>query len=426
VQVQKPKQGFKQVKWHYKKIIEIPESWDVERLGKLCKLRKDAKITSDLYIGLEHISSGSNTLEGKGNVSEFSSTKNEFYEGDVLYGKLRPLLNKVWLATESGYCSTDILSIVSSKKILNRMLLQILSYHYFFSYAVGTSAGTKMPRTNWSDIKKFIVFLPSFPEQEKISFMLFNIENLIDSYNKTITTSKKLKKGLMQTLLTKGIGHKKFKKVTLFPRYDEEKIPEDWDYDRTGKLLKIIDYRGRTPPFSEEGVIHLRSNNIKNGKINFENITFVTEETYDKYMVRGIPKEHDVLFTTEGPLGEVALVPKSFKFSLAQRIIVLRPKTKDIDSNFLKYLLQNKMVKDRYEGLSTGTTLGGIASKWFTKLFLMFPKDVNEQQKIASILSKIDSKISDFESKRITLENLKKSLMQKLLTGQIRVSSFSN
>ena len=168
MQVQKPKPGFKQVKWHYKKIIEIPESWDVERLGKLCKLRKDAKITSDLYIGLEHISSGSNTLEGKGNVSEFSSTKNEFCESDILYGKLRPLLNKVWLATESGQCSTDILPIVSSEKIHNQLLLQILSNHKFFSYAVGTAAGTKMPRTNWTDIKKFIVFLPSIPEQEKI------------------------------------------------------------------------------------------------------------------------------------------------------------------------------------------------------------------------------------------------------------------
>jgi type I restriction enzyme, S subunit len=193
---------FKKVKWHYKKIIEIPESWKVERLGKLCELREKSEKVSDLYIGLEHIGSKNNTLEGKGNISDFSSTKNQFDEGDVLYGKLRPLLNKVWLATESGQCSTDILPIVSSKKIINRLLLLILSNHYFYSYAVGTSAGTKMPRANWTDIKKFITFLPSLPEQEKMSAILGNIDNKICKLESKKQINVNLKKNLMQKMLT--------------------------------------------------------------------------------------------------------------------------------------------------------------------------------------------------------------------------------
>ena len=157
MQVQKVKPGFKLVSWHYQKTIEIPKNWDVEKLGNLSKLRKNGKISSNLYVGLEHIGKGNNRLEGRGDISNFTSTKNVFFKSDILYGKLRPNLNKVWLATESGTCSTDILPIVSSNKILNQMLLWILTNRHFHSYAIGTSAGTKMPRTSWADIQKFLL-----------------------------------------------------------------------------------------------------------------------------------------------------------------------------------------------------------------------------------------------------------------------------
>ena len=266
----------------------------------------------------------------------------------------------------------------------------------------------------------FILVSNEEKEREKIGKILSNVDSLIDSTSKIIENSKSLKTGLMQKLLTKGIGHSKFKKVRLFPRYNEETIPEDWNVDRLDNLIRIMDYRGRTPLFSESGITHLRSNNIRDGQINFKDITFVSEKTYEEYMTRGIPQEDDVLFTTEGPLGEVALVPKNFKFSLAQRIIVLRPKSKIIPK-FLKYLLLDRKVRTRYEGLATGTTLGGIASKWFTKLFLPYPKDISEQQQIASILSNIDAQIDSQTQYKEKLERLKKSLMQKLLTGEVRV-----
>ena len=181
------------------------------------------------------------------------------------------------------------------------------------------------------------------------------------------------------------------------------------------KLIK------RTPPFSDSGIPHLRSNNIRDGKLNFEDLTFVSERTYEEYMTRGIPKENDVLFTTEGPLGEVALVPKDFKFSIAQRIIVLRPKLGRILPQFLKYLLLDRKVRIRCFALATGTTLGGIASKWFTKILLPYPKDIMEQRNIANYLDQIEKQIDYDENLLFRYKNLKNGLMQKLLTGKLRV-----
>ena len=79
------------------------------------------------------------------------------------------------------------------------------------------------------------------------------------------------------------------------------------------------------------------------------------------------------------------------------------------------------MIKKRYEGLATGTTLSGIASKWFTKLLLVYPSEIIEQQKIVSILSNVDEQINQHKNEKALLERIKKGLMQQLLTGQRRV-----
>jgi len=198
----KPKKGYKTTKWLFGKEIEIPEEWMLEKLENVCNVRNCCNITSTLYVGLENIGQGNNLLESKGNTSEFASTKNTFLPGDVLYGKLRPLLNKVWLATESGYCSTDILPLEPHNNILPSILLRVLSNYGFFWYAIATSAGTKMPRTNWSDMKKFLVMLPPLQEQQKIASILSGVDAYIQKNQEYKEKLEVIKKGLMQKLLT--------------------------------------------------------------------------------------------------------------------------------------------------------------------------------------------------------------------------------
>ena len=184
------------------KTIEIPQEWTIKKLNEVCNIRQNDKILSNLYVGLEHIGQGNNQIESTGTTDNFTSTKNTFCKGDVLYGKLRPLLNKVWLATNSGYCSTDILPLVSTSKIHARILLFVLTSSTFLWYAVGTSAGTKMPRTSWSDMKKFPIILPNVHEQTRIASILSGVDAYIQKNQEYKTKLERLKKGLMQKLLT--------------------------------------------------------------------------------------------------------------------------------------------------------------------------------------------------------------------------------
>lgn len=194
---------FKKVKWMFGKTIEIPEEWTIEKLSQVCKIFESDNINSDLYIGLEHIEQGTGKLLDRGNTKDFVSTKHVFQKGNILYGKLRPLLKKIWITTEDGFCSTDILSLEHNKKIIPTILASILLSTNFLSYAVSTSAGTKMPRTNWTDMKEYEICLPSIAEQEQISSILSNIDKQITQQQSHLTNLKVLRKSILNSKLTK-------------------------------------------------------------------------------------------------------------------------------------------------------------------------------------------------------------------------------
>lgn len=412
-----PKKDYQLVKWHFRKEIEIPETWSVEKLGKLCSLRKNEESASELYIGLEHISKDSNTLEGKGNISEFSSTKNQFHEGDILYGKLRPLLNKVWLATESGHCSTDILPIVSSKKILNHMLLYILSNHYFLSYAVGTSAGTKMPRTNWPDLKKFIVFLPPLKEQQKIASILSNINNLIENTEKLILQIKLLRQSLLQKIVTEGIGHKKFVNVNLGKKILDLKVPDDWKSSKFIDALKTRSnlislepekkYKRIIVKRRHEGVV-LRDE-VSGKEILTENQYLVTVGDYvltHKQVIHGagglIPKELDG-----------AVISKEYSQFFGTDILAI---------NYFNLFSMTHIFKKMIILTTQGVHIEKYVfnkNEWLNFKIPIPP--MSEQKKIVSIFDNLDDQINLYELKKKRLKSLKKSLMQKLPTGEVRV-----
>ena len=417
-----PKKGYKSVPWLFGKEIEIPEDWEVKELEKFSNIIMGMSPPSESYNknqeGLPFYQGVTDFGENYPNTTIWCSDPKKIAEKDQILFSVRAPVGETNITKEQSCLGRGVCSI---NPLENELMYCYFLISYFKKQFVVYAQGTTYDAINRNEIVGTrLPFTSNKKEQQKIATILSNVDSLIESTRQVIKNSKSLKTGLMQKLLTRGISHTKFKKVRLFPRYNEETISEDWNVDRLDNLIRIMDYRGRTPLFSESGITHLRSNNIRDGQINFKDITFVSEKTYEEYMTRGIPQEDDVLFTTEGPLGEVALVPKNFKFSLAQRIIVLRPKSKIIPK-FLKYLLLDRKVRTRYEGLATGTTLGGIASKWFTKLFLPYPKDISEQQQIASILSNIDAQIDSQTQYKEKLERLKKSLMQKLLTGEVRV-----
>lgn len=172
-----------------------------------------------------------------------------------------------------------------------------------------------------------------------------------------------------------------------------ESTPKRWVCTTIEDAVDVIDYRGRTPPFSETGIPHLRSNNVKGGKIVWRDLRYVSEETYAKYMTRGLSEKNDLLFTTEAPLGQVALVPDQ-RFSLAQRMMILKPNRDVLLPKFLMYQIQSDFFQRLLRQTGTGTTVKGISSRNFKPLPLLVAP-IAEQRRI---VEKIDELFSDLDA----------------------------
>jgi type I restriction enzyme S subunit len=192
-------------------------------------------------------------------------------------------------------------------------------------------------------------------------------------------------------------------------------IPTDWSIRNIETVLDdVIDYRGKSPPKSEQGIPLITAKNIRKGFINQEPREYIYEDQFDNWMVRGLPKFGDIFITTEAPLGNVARVP-SYKFAIGQRVLTLRPKPNLVFSDFLLHVMQGLYFKEQLDLQSTGSTVAGIKQSTFRKIPLPLPP-LPEQQKIAKILTSVDEVIEKTQAQIDKLKDLKTAMMQELLT----------
>ena len=155
---------------------ELPDGWSVCCLGELCDYGNCTNIdTADIadsawILDLEDIEKDSGIVLQKVRQGERNagSTKHRFHKGQVLYSKLRPYLNKVVLADEDGYCTSEILPLEFDRNILPQYARYFLMSPTFLRYANKCSYGVKMPRLGTTDGKKAIIPVPPVKEQKRI------------------------------------------------------------------------------------------------------------------------------------------------------------------------------------------------------------------------------------------------------------------
>jgi type I restriction enzyme S subunit len=158
-----------------------------------------------------------------------------------------------------------------------------------------------------------------------------------------------------------------------------------------GDCCRFIDYRGKTPTKTNEGIPLVTAKIIKEGVIQ-KPTEFIAVEAYSEWMRRGIPQEGDVIITTEAPLGEVAQIKTKDKLAFAQRLIILHPKRNILNQDFLYYLLRWDETQKKIAAKATGTTVVGIKAAELRTVQLQVPP-MRNQQLIAATLSCLDDKI---------------------------------
>ncbi|QBZ92046.1 restriction endonuclease subunit S [Pseudomonas viciae] len=253
-------------------------------------------------------------------------------------------------------------------------------------------------------------------EQQKIAECLSSMDELISAQGRKVEILKVHKKGLMQRLFPRGgESQPDF-------RFPEFQNTGEWEREELSNCLKkVIDYRGKAPPKSDSGVPLITAKNVRFGWLDMTNDEYIEESKYEEWMTRGIPQAGDILFTTEAPLGNVALFPCSGKFALGQRLLTLRSKTERCLPEFLFHSLLSPTMQEDIDFHSTGSTAKGIKSSVFVRLSFCYPKNIDEQQRIADCLTSLDDLIATQTQKLEALKAHKKGLMQQIFPAPVEV-----
>ncbi len=188
---------------------------------------------------------------------------------------------------------------------------------------------------------------------------------------------------------------------------------DDWEQRKLIEICDYVDYRGKTPVKTEDGIFLVTAKNVKDGYIDYEaSKEYISEEDYEEVMHRGKPEFGDVLITTEAPCGNVAQVNRT-DIALAQRIIKYRGHENIIDNTFLKYYLLAPEFQTVLMAKSSGGTVKGIKGSILHQQEVKYPQ-YEEQIKIGSYLDNIDNLITLHQRKYDKLVNVKKSMLEKM------------
>lgn len=371
----------------------IPEDWNVVKFDDIFDLSTSSIKTEDFDVS--NYVSTENLLQQKKGVMPYLSdisyaSVKEYLVNDILVSNIRPYLKKIWLSDKNAGCSSDVL-VVRCKA--NGLITPSFAYYplsddKFFSYATDTAIGTKMPRGDKKAIREYKFALPSSTdEQVRISKTILDFDKYIEGIDIEIAKKKQLKDGTMQELLTGKT------RLAGFSGEWVEKYIEDICSDiTTGKLdANAMTTFGKYPFFTCAKICY-----------RIDVYDFDTEAL----MISG-NGEH---------LGYVHYY--TGKFNAYQRTYVLSDFSEDI--KYVKYYL-DKFFRKKIEGEKSDSNTPYITIGTVQTMPIYMPKDKAEQVAIVRVLSDLDAEIKALEAERDKYALIKQGMMQKLLTGQIRL-----
>lgn len=339
-------------------------------------------------------------------------------KNDIMIGRYGPPIFQILKGLEGAY-NVALIKAIPDENILNKEYARIfLKTEKLFKLIDRLSQRTSgQTGIDMDALNNYLIPIPSLKEQQKIADIISTVDSQICDTDKIIKKTKELKKGLMQRLLKKGIGHKEFKKSEV------GEIPVEWKVKTINDLSSFVG-SGVTPKggqkvYDNSGIVFIRSQNVLVNKISKEEIVYISDQINQK-MIRTEVCSGDILLNITGAsIGRCAIVPKDFgKANVNQHVCIIR--IINGCNRFLVQFMNSLFIKNQIDSFNGGSSREGLNFQQVRKLKVIFPP-IDEQEKIADILSAVDIQIEEYENKKIKLEELKKGLMQQLIIGKIKV-----
>ena len=403
-------------------IGKIPKEWEVVRLGD--------ESVADLIMGQSPPSSTYNN----------TGIGLPFLQGNAEFGEMYPTpvlscshpikiaeINDILLSVRAPVGDVNIApfkscigrGLAAIKPKSNKLDYLFLFYCLKFRSRLfkSISMGSTFKAIRKEEVKKFQIPLPPLPEQQKIAEILSTVDQAIEKVDEAITKTERLKKGLMQELLTKGIGHKEFKDTEI------GRIPKEWEVVRISDIVDVkggkrlpkghnlVDFRTPYP--------YIRVVDFKDMGVDTANVKFLLPET-QKAIERYTISSDDVYISIAGSVGLAGLIPVELDGANLTENAAKLCNLRRVAKEFLAYTLNSFLVQKQIHGFVGKAQQPKLALFRIEKIKIPLPP-LFEQQKIAEILSTVDKRLELLKDKKEKLERVKKGLMNDLLTGKKRV-----
>lgn len=421
------KEKSSKVTFNRTELGKIPEDWNIAYLG-------DSKL-ADLIMGQSPPSATYNKAEKglpflQGNA-EFGDKypKPALYcsepikiaeKGDILISVRAPV-GDINIAETKLCIGRGLAAIRPKVNILHNDFLYYHLRHNRSSFE-RLSAGSTFKAIRRNEFDLYNIPLPSLPEQYKIAEILSTMDEAIEKVDQAIEKTERLKKGLMQELLTKGIGHKEFKNTKI------GRIPKEWEVVRLSTIFNVIDGdRGKNYPNASELLeqghcLFLNAKNVTSKGLRFEDNQFISREK-DQKLRKGKLKRGDIVITTRGTVGNIGLYDSEVRYDhirINSGMVIIRNKGDDINFDFYVNCLQSNLFQRQVERMAYGSAQPQLSVKVIKNMYVL-EFDKVEQKKIVAIIKSGDMKIELQKKKKENLERIKKGLMNDLLIGRKRV-----
>lgn len=395
----------------------LPRGWKTDRLKDVVTLRgerTDVPNEAEDYLELEDIQSGTGRILNRRNSLTVESAVTLFKKGDVLFGKLRPYLEKYYEAEFDGRCTGEILAF-KPERIRGHFLRYCIAAPWFIERCNMLAYGTKMPRVNWpTQLAQFNIPLPPLAEQERIATYLdascAAIDSAVEAKRRQIETLDALRKSIIKRAVTRGLDPTASMRQT-----DVEWIPEMPQHWRLVRVKDVLEFYNtiRVPlSAAERGVM--------------------TEKTYDYYGASGVIDQVEayhfdgtyILIAEDGANLLTRSKPLAFlatgKFWVNNHAHILKPRWNGDDTFFV-----NLLESQDFSLFITGAAQPKLTMENLGRFKLAVPP-LDEQKIIADFIRRKDAELralfTKIEQQIDTLVAYRKSLIHECVTGKRRVT----
>jgi len=391
----------------------VKSGWRVVRLGEVCSFEKKHDTHFELpYVGLENIESGTGRFLGARTAVSVKSATFRFSPEHVLYGRLRPYLNKILLPDFEGHCSTEIFPIKPSSEVSRRYLFYWLSMDATVKLIDATSTGARMPRANMNAVLDFELPIPPPQEQERIV-------TILDEAFEGIATAKA------------NADRNLHNAQEAFVSYRDELMSGQIGW-LEAPLANLCDvkhgYAFEGEFFAQEGQYVL----LTPGSF-YESGGYRERGSKTKYFTGPIPSDYIldenallVAMTEQaaGLLGSPLLVPEANRFLHNQRLGLVKAKPGVPWVNeFFFHAFNVARVRQEIHASASGVKVRHTSPGKIGSVRVAYPSSLEEQRLVASRLFSLAQEceqLADIQNRKLAaLDELKKSLLHQAFTGQL-------